>query len=217
MLPSLTLDLDVTSEDSVNLFFSNAVKKFGRVDYACNIAGVLIPGSSPEFSVAAFDKQFGINLRGMWMCQRAEIIQMLLQKPIKSSDSNFSARGAIVNVASMAGIRGYDNLPSYCATKFGIIGFTKADALKYAVNKIRINAICPGIIATPMLGEIKDENVEEITKDVAMGRQGLPEEIAEGIVWVSSGRASLMTATTLALNGGTLRNSSARYSPDSIG
>lgn len=193
---------DVTSEESILSFFSAAIKKFGRVDYACNLAGILISGATAEFSVSDFDKQFGINLRGMWMCEKAEIIQMLSQEPITSLDSTFPARGAIVNVASMAGLRGYDNLPSYCSTKYGIIGFTKADALKYAIDKIRINAICPGIISTPMLGELNDDDVASITKEMAMARQGLPEEIAEGILWVSSGRASFMTATTLALNGG---------------
>lgn len=198
-------DIDVSSEESVEAFFSEAVKVFGRLDYACNVAGVLIPGSSPDYSVTNFDKQFAINTRGMWLCQRAEIVQMLKQEPLKTSNSIFPARGAIANVASMAGLRAYDNLPSYCATKHAIIGFTKADALRYAQDYIRINAVCPGVIATPMLGEIDEKdstNISEMIKDMAMGRQGRPEEVAEALIWLTSGRASFVTSTTLAVNGG---------------
>ncbi|KAH7383413.1 hypothetical protein BKA64DRAFT_735662, partial [Cadophora sp. MPI-SDFR-AT-0126] len=194
--------IDVALEDSVKKFFENAVKAFGRIDYACNIAGILITGDSPDFSMESFDKQYHVNARGMWLCQRAELTYMLKQDPIKALDSHFEARGAIVNVSSMAGLRGYDSLPSYCASKYAVIGFTKADALKYAANLIRINAVCPGVIKTPMLGDETPEMVKERTKDMAVARQGLPEEIAEGLLWAVSGRSSLMTATTLVLNGG---------------
>lgn len=196
---------DVSSESSVESFFTKAIGTFGRLDYACNVAGILMAGSSPEFSVADFDKQFAVNSRGMWLCQRAEITQMLKQDTITTTDSPFPARGAIANVASMAGLRAYDNLPSYCATKHSILGFTKADALRYAANHIRINAICPGVIATPMLGEIDEEDttsIADMTKEMAMGRQGQPEEIAEALLWITSGRASFVTSTTLAVNGG---------------
>lgn len=187
-------------------FFQQAVTKFGRIDYACNVAGVLMPGSSPEFSAADFDKQFSINARGMWLCQRAEITQMLQQDPIQAPDSMFAARGAIANVASMAALRAYDNLPGYCASKSAILGFTKADGLRYGRDLIRVNAICPGVIATPMLGEISDDdttNISDMTKEMAMGRQGRPEEVAEALLWITSDKASFVTATQLAVNGGT--------------
>lgn len=196
---------DVSSEKSVEAFFRKAIDGFGRLDYACNVAGILMSGCSPEYSVEDFDKQFSVNTRGMWLCQKAEIVQMLKQEPLKALDSPFPARGAIVNVASMAGLRAYDNLPSYCATKHAIIGFTKADALRYARDHIRINAVCPGVIATPMLGEINDDestNISDMTREIAMGRQGLPEEVAQALLWVTSGSASFVTSTTLAVNGG---------------
>jgi len=169
------------------------------------VAGILLPGYTTEYSLAEWDKQFAVNSRGMWLCQKAELTQMMNQEPLKANDSLFEARGAIANVASMAGLRVYDNLPAYCATKHAVIGFSKADGMHYAKYKIRVNAICPGVIKTPMLGEVPDDhdtNVDEMSKEMALGRQGLPEEVAEALVWIVSGRASFVTATTLAPNGG---------------
>lgn len=181
------------------------VDKFGRVDYACNVAGVLLPGFSTEYTLAQWDKQFSVNTRGMWLCQRAQLRQMVKQEPLKASDSHFEARGSIANVASMAALRVYENLPAYCASKHAVIGFTKADGLGYAKHKIRVNAICPGVIKTPMLGDVPEEddtNLDEMVREMALKRQGLPEEVAECLVWIVSGRASFVTATTLAPNGG---------------
>jgi len=185
------------------------VEKFGRLDYACNVAGILLPGFTTEYSLSSWDKQFAVNARGMWLCQRAELQQMIKQEPLHASDSHFEARGAIANVASMAGLRVYENLPSYCASKHAVIGFTKADGLAYAKHKIRVNAICPGVIKTPMLGDVPEEDdndVEEMVRDMALKRQGLPEEVAECLIWIVSGRASFVTATTLAPNGGMALN-----------
>ncbi|OAL39447.1 hypothetical protein AYO20_01317 [Fonsecaea nubica] len=196
---------DVTSESSVTSLIKSTVDRFGRVDYACNVAGILLPGVTTEYSVSQWDKQFSVNTRGMWLCQRAEITQMLKQEPLRASDTTFPARGSIANVASMAGLRVYDNLPAYCASKHAVVGFTKADGLHFARDGIRVNAICPGVIKTPMLGEVPEEddtNLEEMVREMAMKRQGLPEEIAEALVWITSGRASFVTATTLAPNGG---------------
>ncbi|KAH0836951.1 hypothetical protein FOPE_04773 [Fonsecaea pedrosoi] len=196
---------DVTSESSVTSLIKSTVDRFGRVDYACNVAGILLPGVTTEYSVSQWDKQFSVNTRGMWLCQRAEIMQMLKQEPLRASDTTFPARGSIANVASMAGLRVYDNLPAYCASKHAVIGFTKADGLHFARDGIRVNAICPGVIKTPMLGEVPEEddtNLDEMVREMAMKRQGLPEEIAEALVWITSGRASFVTATTLAPNGG---------------
>lgn len=196
---------DVTSESSVEAFIQNAVSIFGRIDHACNVAGVLMPGTSPEFSVKDFDTQFNINTRGMWLCQRAEIVQMLKQEPLNPSDSPSPIRGTIANVASMAALRVYDNLPSYCASKFAILGFTKSDAMRYGHDHIRINCVCPGVIKTPLLGEVRDDdttNIAEMTKEMALGRQGQPEEVAEGLYWLSSPQSSFVTGIALPINGG---------------
>ena len=164
-----------------------------------------------------------MNQRGTWLCQKAELTQMLKQDAlsIPGASNRFasSARGAIANVASMAGLRGYDNLPAYCATKAAVIALTKADGLRHAPDGIRVNAVCPGVIQTPMLGDVPDEhdsNIAEMTRDMAMGRQGLPEEVAEALIWMVSNRASLVTATTLAVNGGEC-SSSFRESLDAEG
>lgn len=130
---------------------------------------------------------------------------MLKQESLYPSTARFRARGAIANLSSMAGLRGYANLPSYSAIKYAIIGFTKADGLRHATDLIRVNAICPGSTETPLLGEVSDDigtSTASMTKDVAVGRLGLPEEVAESLVWIVSHRASLVTATTLAANGG---------------
>lgn len=164
-----------------------------------------MPGTSPDFSAADFDKQFSINARGMWLCQRAEITQMIKQEPVETPESQFKSRGAIANVASMAGLRAYDILPSYCATKHAVLGFTKCDAYGYASQLIRVNAVCPGVIETPMLGELdptNPSNIETLVKDMAMGRQGQPEEVAEGLLWLCSSRASFVTGIGLPINGG---------------
>ncbi|KAK6374020.1 hypothetical protein LTS17_007990 [Exophiala oligosperma] len=197
--------IDVISEDSVKNMVRQAVHRFGRIDYACNVAGILIPGVSTEFTLADWERQFAVNTRGMWLCHREELTQMIKQDPLTPNDSRFESRGAIANVASMAGLRAGENLASYCATKHAVVGFTKADALYYARHKVRINAVCPGVIKTPMLGEVPDShdnNVDEMTREMAMKRMGLPEEVAECLVWIVSGRASLLTATTLCPSGG---------------
>lgn len=164
-----------------------------------------MPGASLSFSAADFDKQFSINARGMWLCQRAEITQMLKQEPIETPDSQFKSRGAIANVSSMAGLRAYDNLASYCATKHAVLGFTKCDAYACGPQLIRVNAVCPGVIATPMLGNVDPNdttNIEAMVKDMAMGRQGQPEEVAEGLLWLCSSNASFVTGIALPINGG---------------
>lgn len=198
---------DVTDESSVNAMVSTAVSKYGRIDYACNIAGILIPSFTIESSLDVWDRQHAVNTRGMYMCQRAQLRQMVTQEPLQSNDSKFPSRGAIANVASMAGLRAYDNIPAYCASKYGIVGFTKSDGLRHAKDLIRVNAICPGVIKTPMLGEVRDDddsNVAGMVSEMAFKRTGLPEEVAECLVWIVSGRASFVTATTLAPNGGML-------------
>lgn len=130
---------------------------------------------------------------------------MLKQSPLKHPDSPFAPRGSIANVASMAALRAYDNLPAYCASKHAIIGFTKADALRYAADGIRLNTVCPGVIASPMLGEVDDNDttsIGDMTKEMAMGRQGRPEEVARALLCITSARASFATSSTLAVNGG---------------
>ncbi|KAM5342247.1 hypothetical protein ACJ41O_013213 [Fusarium nematophilum] len=198
--------VDISSEDSVNDMVSSTVEEFGRIDYACNAAGILLPGPTDQCPVSSFDLQQQVNLRGTWLCQKAQIKQMLQQEPIKAVDGHFTARGSIANVASMCAFMAYDHLPAYCASKHGILGFTRADGLRYAKQGIRVNAICPGVIRTPMLGDVPDEgdgmDVQDMVSEMAIGRFGTPEEVAECLVWITSARASFVTGSTLSPNGG---------------
>ncbi|KAF5004439.1 hypothetical protein FDECE_9077 [Fusarium decemcellulare] len=184
-----TFQIDITSESSVNNAVLSTVEVFGRIDYACNAAGILLPGPTDEISVSDFDRQQEVNLRGTWLCQRAEIRQMLQQEPVQAENAYVSARGAIANVASMCALMAYDHLPAYCASKHGILGFTRADGLR-----------------TPMLGHVPDgqlgKDVDSMVSDMAVGRLGFPEEVAECLLWITSPRSSLVTGSMIAPNGG---------------
>ncbi|KAM5342241.1 hypothetical protein ACJ41O_013207 [Fusarium nematophilum] len=157
------------------------VEKFGRLDYACNAAGLCVPGTSDTATTAEFDLQFQVNARGIWLCQQAEINQMTKQSPLRSNDSKFESRGAIVNVASMAGLLGLPNLVAYGASKHAVIGLTKSNAMRHGADLIRINAVCPGAVQTPMLGKFAGDKVDEVRQTLALQREALPEEIAECI------------------------------------
>lgn len=181
--------------------------KFSRVDYACNVAGVLVPGPSDEFPVESWDMQTSVNMRGTWLCQKMEIIQMLQQESITIPGSKWQARGTVANVASMAGLRAFDNVPSYCATKSAVVAFSRTDGMRYAKHQIRVNCVCPGLTMTPMLlngptSEMGGVTVEEALKDQPIGRFADPEEIAEALIWLSSCRSSFVTGTAMAVNGG---------------
>lgn len=182
--------------------FDTIIDRFGRLDYACNVAGLCITGESVSTTTEAWDKLFQTNSRGTWLCQKYEIIQMQKQQPLESPDSRQKGRGSIVNVSSMAGCQGQPNLVAYGASKHSVIGFTKADGMRYGRDGIRINAVCPGAIKTPMLGLFSNDRVGRHLDMLALGREGEPEEVAECVAWLVSHRASYVTATTLSVHGG---------------
>lgn len=204
--------VDITDEASVQAMVDGTVEAFGRVDYCANVAGIILLGPpTAEMSTAFFDKHYDVNLRGIFFCERAQLQAMLKQEPIKSKDSKHPARGAIANVSSMAGLIGKGEIPAYTATKHGVIGLSKADGLYYGKHGIRVNAVCPGTVITPILVNSgnKITNAAQPFKDpknmgidTALGRLGDPEELAEALVWITSHRASYINATTLTANGG---------------
>ncbi|KAL6231962.1 hypothetical protein BDW75DRAFT_243390 [Aspergillus navahoensis] len=204
------IQVDVSSHDSVQAMVKETVRVFGRLDYCANVAGILRFGDSLILPPDTFEQVYQVNLRGIFFCVKEEVAQMITQEPLTSRDSPFPARGAICNVSSQAGLMGNANLPSYVATKHGVIGLTKSDGKKWAAQGIRVNALCPGSIETPMLGEMpggeegKRREAERIS-EIAMGRVGQPEEMAHCIIFLTSGRSSFVTATTLAAHGG-IRN-----------
>lgn len=186
---------DVADEASVDTMMGRIVAEFGRLDAAFNNAG--IEGASApmaESTAASFDQVVAVNLRGVWLCMRAELRQMLRQ-----------SGGAIVNCSSVAGLIGLPNISAYVAAKHGVVGLTRTAALEYARQNIRVNAVCPGAIETPMLERYMACNEggrEAMVRTEPIGRIGSPEEIANAVVWLCSERASFTTGQALAVDGG---------------
>jgi NAD(P)-dependent dehydrogenase (short-subunit alcohol dehydrogenase family) len=188
---------DVSRRDDVERLVGTAVETFGRLDCAHNNAG--IEGATPagtEFHTypeEVWDLVLAINLKGIWLCMQAEITQMLTQ-----------GGGTIVNTASVAGLVGGFG-GAYSAAKHGVVGLTKVAAVDYATRGIRVNAVCPGGIDTPMLERVFARRPELKPAFVAgepVGRLGRPEEIAAAVVWLSSDAASFLTGVALPVDGG---------------
>lgn len=186
---------DVSKAADITVMMDKIFDTFGRLDFAFNNAGIegtLAP--SHECTQENWDKVLAVNLTGIWLCMKHEIARMKQQ-----------GKGAIVNCASIAGLMGFPNLPAYVASKHAVIGLTKTAALENAQSAIRINAVCPGAIRTPMIDRItgKDKVVEQRFIDMEpMGRLGEPEEVAEAVVWLSSDAASFVTGHALTVDGG---------------
>lgn len=188
---------DVSAIDDVTALVQTAVDRYGRLDIGINNAGV---GSSwqrlADYELEEWHRVMAINLNGVFFCMRQELKQMLQQ-----------GSGTIVNVASIAGLRGLANSSAYTASKHGVVGLTKAAALEYATQNIRINAVCPVFTRTPLFEALFDVNPtyeERIKKNIPMRRYGKPEEIAQAILWLCSDGAEFMTGHALPLDGGTM-------------
>jgi NAD(P)-dependent dehydrogenase (short-subunit alcohol dehydrogenase family) len=188
---------DVTDGDAMRAVVARAVDAHGRLDLAANCAGVGGGhGATHEYPEADFDRIVAINLRGTWLSMRAEIAAMLQ-----------SGGGAIVNVSSTLGLRGSPFAAPYSASKHGVLGLTRTAALEYAQQGIRVNAVCPGAIDTPMMDETFERFPgfrETLTAYVPMGRMGGPEEVAGAIAWLCSDAASFVTGEALTVEGGLL-------------
>jgi len=193
----LFVKADVSRAAEVATLVQKTVEKFGRLDVAFNNAGIegaWIP--IVEQSEEDWDRTIDINLKGVWLCLKYEIRQMLKQ----------GGGGAIVNMASVAGWIGSAGAATYCASKHGVMGLTKAAALETARNGIRINVVCPAVIETPM-GErlFGTPDMKKYALGLhPIGRFGTPMEVAEAVLWMCSDRASFMTGQSLVLDGGFL-------------
>jgi NAD(P)-dependent dehydrogenase (short-subunit alcohol dehydrogenase family) len=186
---------DVSDEASVRSLISQIVSSFGRLDAAFNNAGIEgATAPTGECTTDNFDRVIGVNLRGVWLCMREELRQMTKQE----------SGGAIVNCSSIAGLVGFAGIPAYVASKHGVVGLTRNAALEYAKQKIRVNAVCPGAIETPMLERLMSSGVprESIVATEPVGRLGRPEEIAAAVLWMCSPAASFMTGQAIAVDGG---------------
>jgi NAD(P)-dependent dehydrogenase (short-subunit alcohol dehydrogenase family) len=196
---AIFMKADVSKAAEVDALITKAVATYGRLDCACNNAGIV--GEVSEFGLAihdypeaAWDRIIGINLKGVWFCLKYELAQMLKQ-----------GGGAIVNIASIWGLVGAPGVAAYVASKHGVIGLTRAAALEYATKGIRINAVNPGTIRTPLLEPFLAALPDLESTFIAqhpIGRIGRPEEVAEAVVWLCSEAASFVIGHTLTVDGG---------------
>lgn len=188
---------DVANEADVAAMVARTVSAFGRLDCAFNNAGISGRAVGPanqrihELSQTSFDTMLAINLTGVFLCMKHEITHMLAH-----------GGGAIVNTASVAGLIGLPTSGHYVAAKHGVVGLTKTAAMEYARDNIRVNCVNPGYIETPMTDSIMKERYDTLMTKVPMNRLGLPEEIAEAVVWMCSDKASFMTGASQVIDGG---------------
>jgi NAD(P)-dependent dehydrogenase (short-subunit alcohol dehydrogenase family) len=193
---TLAMCCDVAEDSQVEAMVKQTVAAFGRIDAAYNNAGVQnVLAATADTTREDYDRVMGINLRGVWSCMKFELQQM-----------NKQGNGVIVNCSSIGGRVGGAERGIYHAAKHGVIGFTRSAALEYAARGIRINAVCPGLIWTPMADQMvaagQGEALRAMEKAVPMRRVGRPEEVADVVLWLSSDVASYITGQSISVDGG---------------
>ena len=195
---ALAIACDVTDDDAVKAMIARAVDAFGGLDCAFNNAGIapyqVNAGGQKIADVApeAWRRLIDVNLTGVWLCLRHEVAQMRAQ----------GSGGVIINTASILGLVGTATSSAYVAAKHGVVGLTKTAAADHAEDNIRVNAVCPGYIETPMTEETMRRRGERILARVPMARMGQANEIAEAVVWLCSPKASFVTGVSWAVDGG---------------
>ncbi len=192
---ALAVVCDVSDEDQVAALVDRTVATYGRLDMAFNNAGIQVPPSDAADEPAGiFERVNAINLRGVWACMKHELRQMREQ-----------GSGAIVNCSSLGGLVGLPGRASYHASKHGVLGLTKSAALEYAPRGIRINAVCPGTIDTPMVADMEAKgelDMAEAIRNQPIGRLGTADEIAAAVLWLCSPGASFVVGVALPVDGG---------------
>ena len=194
---AMSLTAEVTDAAQVRAMIQSVVSAYGRLDCAFNnagIAGFQVDASGKkthEWSDESFDRMIAVNLKGVWLCMKHEIPQMLEQ-----------GGGTVVNTGSIAGLIGLPTSSAYVAAKHGVLGLTKTAALEYAKDNIRVNAVCPGYIETNMTRDVMRRRGEQLMAQVPFHRLGKPEEIAEMVVWLCSDRASYVSGACYNVDGG---------------
>jgi NAD(P)-dependent dehydrogenase (short-subunit alcohol dehydrogenase family) len=194
----LAVQCDVADDAQVEAMVARTVSTFGKLDVAYNNAGVQnVLAETADSPRDDYDRVMSINLRGVWSCMKFELQQMRKQ-----------GSGAIVNCSSLGGLVGGAERATYHAAKHGVIGLTKSAALEYAARGIRVNAVCPGLIWTPMADQMvaggQRAALEAMTASIPMGRHGRPEEIADAVLWLCSDASSYVTGQSISVDGGVI-------------
>ncbi|MGH2934739.1 MAG: SDR family NAD(P)-dependent oxidoreductase [Gaiellaceae bacterium] len=184
---------DVSVEDDCEALVAHVVELHGRLDFAVNNAGVAFHGLFADTPTEDFDRVLAVDLRGVFVGMKHQIRQMLR-----------NGGGAIVNMASNAGVQAVKYLTAYTAAKHGVVGLTKSAAIEYAEDGIRVNAVCPGAIHTALADGISEERLAQIVFPQALRRLGRPEEVAAAVAWLCSDESSFVTGVPLPVDAGSL-------------
>ncbi|MFP3669656.1 SDR family oxidoreductase [Priestia sp. SIMBA_032] len=193
---AISIRCDVSIEKDVEVMVEKTVEAFGKLDYAYNNAGIQSPVTdTADLTEEEYENVMSINLRGIWLCMKYELRQLRKQ----------GTEGAIVNCSSLGGLVGIAGRSAYHASKHGVLGLTKSSALEYASKGVRINAVCPGIIETPMVESMlttESDEMQELMKQVPIGRLAKPEEVASVVLWLCSPASSYVIGQGIAVDGG---------------
>ena len=214
--PAIAIEVDVCDDKSVQEMINSTVKSYGRIDCAFNNAGIEgVREKTANYPEEMFDRVLNTNLKGIWLCLKYEIIQMMKQDLIISNPEKWKdkselcrftgARGNIVNTSSTAGLGAMPEFLPYCASKWAIIGLTKTAAKEYAKDGIRINAICPATTDTPMRSRFQGQWPEwqsQTDECYPVGRVAAPEEVAEAVYWLCTDSCPFVTGEYLKIGGG---------------